>query len=187
MPIKLPICPVETRCATTSSCLPSPPCRSLSSHPLPNALRSPRGLSRVEFCACLVVIGVLTSTLLPRISEWQQQARAIQLANAIVALNRAVVIFQAECSRSAGPCDQLVINGRTIAGANGQAAATPDGIARLAELPADTQFHEHWVDGVPALTMSLPSRGIPPCEFTYVQAPRSGSAPVIHRPPASCP
>jgi hypothetical protein len=141
----------------------------------------------VEFSACVVVIGVLTSTLLPRISEWQQQARAIQLANAIVALNRAVVIFQAECSRSAGPCDQLVINGRTIAGANGQAAATPDGIARLAELPADTQFHEHWVDGVPALTMSLPSRGIPPCEFTYVQAPRSGSAPVIHRPLASCP
>jgi hypothetical protein len=155
---------------------------------MPVPALSRHGLSRIELSVCVVVIGVLTSLLLPRISEWQAEGRAIHWSNAIASVNRAVVIFQVECSRSPqGVCNSLVINGQTIAGANGHAAATPDGIVRLAGLPAEVQLREHQFNGVPAITMSLRGPHSALCDFTYVQAPMSGTAPVILRPPASCP
>ena len=188
MPISQPTCPLESTCSPSIAYLSKSPC---AIHlplpkPLPALLR--HGLSRIELAVCVVVIGVLTSLLLPRISEWQAEGRALHWSPAIAAVNRAVVIFQAACSSSPqGNCNSLVINGQTIAGANGNAAASPDGIVRLAGLPAEVQLREHQVNGVPAITMSLRGPDTDLCNFTYVQAPMSGTAPVILRPPASCP
>lgn len=188
MPISQPTCLLDSTCSPSHSSLAKSPCAVLPFTPLPLTALLRHGLSRIELSVCVVVIGVLTSLLLPRISEWQAEGRAIHWSNAIASVNRAVVIFQAECSRSSqGACNSLQINGQTIAGANGHAAASPDGIVRLAGLPAEVQLREHLVDGVPAITMSLRGPATALCSFTYVQAPMSGTAPVILSHPASCP
>lgn len=162
-------------------------CTKPSALNLPAGPRCPRGLTRVELALCVVVISVLTAFLLPRISEWKAEGRSIQLTNAMASVNRAVVIFQAECSRRPQrQCDRLVIHDQTIAGAHGHAAATADGIARLAALPPEFALQEHTIDGVPALTMSLATPDTSPCEFTYLQAPTPGSQPAVQRPEGQC-
>ena len=188
MPISQPTCPLDSTCSPSLAYLAKSPCAIHQHLPEPAPALSRHGLSRIELSVCVVVIGVLTTLLLPRISEWQAEGRALHWSHAIAAVNRAVVIFQAACMRNPqGACNSLVINGQTIAGANGHAAASPDGIARLAGLPAEVQLREHQVNGVPALTMSLRGPSTALCDFTYVQAPMSGTAPVSLRPQASCP
>lgn len=146
-----------------------------------------RGLTRVELALSVAVIGVLTAFLLPHVSEWKAESRRVQLVNAMASVNKAVVIFQAECSRQPDrQCDPLVIHDQSIAGANGHAAASADGIARLADLPPEFALQEHTIDGVPALTMSLANPDDLPCEFTYVQAPTPGSSPAVLRPEPQC-
>lgn len=141
----------------------------------------------MELALCVAVIGVLTAFLLPRVAEWKAEGRSIQLINAMASVNKAVVIFQAECSRKPDrQCDQLLIHDQTIAGAHGHAAASADGIARLAALPPEFQLQEHTIDGVPALTMSLATPDTSPCEFTYLQAPTPGSQPAVQRPEGQC-
>ena len=53
----------------------------------------------MELALCVAVIGVLTAFLLPRVADWKAEGRSIQLINAMASVNKAVVIFQAECSR----------------------------------------------------------------------------------------
>ncbi|WP_088285570.1 hypothetical protein [Ideonella sp. A 288] len=137
---------------------------------------------------CCAIVGVLLSVLLPRLAEWQASTRQVRLQAAMAAVQAAIPQFQARCSREAGrPCDLLRIDGQPIAGAHGHAAASAEGIARLAALSPDLALRPGTRNGVPSLTVAVPSPAATPCEFTYVQAPQAGAAPRIDRDSASCP
>jgi len=150
--------------------------------------RAQRGLSRLEFAACVVVIAVLMSAFLHSLAPWRSRTREVQLQMALAAVRLADTRFQAACGqRTTGDCVQLVIDGESIAGAFGHPAASPDGIAALAGL-----VNPEWFllpgsrDGMPALTVRVASAASNGCELVYVQAPRQGAAPAIHLVDSSC-
>lgn len=152
------------------------------------ALHAERGLSRLEFAACVAVIAVLSAVFMNSLGPWQSRAREVQLQAALASLHAADTRFQAVCSRaSPNGCARLSLDGQVVAGANDRPAASSDGIARLAGLTAPD-----WValpeqhGGVPALRIRPASAAPGRCELLYVQAPKQGAAPVIQALVPSC-
>jgi competence protein ComGC len=153
---------------------------------------STAGLSRLEMLIALMVIAVLSTLLLKRLSELNGMARPARLQAAVSAVQAAATVFHARClalQAAAGSvnCAELPIDGVPVAGALQWPAASADGIARAAQLPASgpaalrlrrTQRH-----GRPALAMALAERG---CEFVYVQAESPDRSPEVEILDASC-
>lgn len=137
---------------------------------------------------CCTVIGVLLAVLLGRLDHWRADTRQIRLQTAMAAVNRAAAVFRTQCLvLQPSGCNSLPIDGLAIAGAHGHAAARPEGIARLAGLPAHYRLHASTREGVPTLTVDVATADTPPCQFTYVQAPHAGAASGIDPTSVSCP
>lgn len=136
----------------------------------------------------VVVSGILLSMGLAELAPWLARVREVRLAQALAAVRVADTRFRAVCSAVPGQaCDQLNFDGQAIEGAHGHAAATASGIARLAQLhEMNLVLKPGQLDGVPALTVAVPSPTPESCEFTYVQPPLQGAAAEIKSLRVSC-
>lgn len=172
--------------------LSQPPCPAIPSRseapPAAPRLRQ-RGASRFEFGVVVVVAGVLMTLALQSIGPWQQRLRELRLAQALAAVQAADALHHARCVQSGTrPCRITLADGQVVADAQGHPAATADGMARAADLAAlGVQWRESRVNGLPLLTVFVPTPAGAGCEFTYVQASTWGAQPGIDRHSASCP
>ena len=155
-----------------------------------------RGLSRFEFALVVVVIGILVSLLLSRLSDLPNLAGPARLQAAMHTVRAAAQLFHTRCQllRERAPaerCESLAMDGVTVAGAHGWPAASADGIAVMAALqpsggsspalPLRLRTGER--QGRPALFIALAERG---CEFSYVQAASPDTPPEVDIVDPSC-
>src|SRR6478752_7446720 len=100
--------------------------------------RSRRGISRLEIVSCLIVICILMSLLLQRMSTLRASADAARLRASVDSVQLAATLFHVRCeSTGGGECASLAFEGHVVHGSHGWPAATRDGIGMAAALPAD--------------------------------------------------
>lgn len=147
------------------------------------------GASRFEFGVVVVVAGLLMALALGSIAPWQQQLREWRLAQALALVRAADALHHARCVQSGTrPCIVTLADGQVVADVHGHPAASVDGVVRAADLASlGVQWHQQARNGLPMLTIYLPTPSGAGCRFTYVQASTWGAQPGIDQHSASCP
>lgn len=147
-------------------------------------------LPRLEVVLVLILIAVLMTMLLNRLSELNGMLRSTRLQMAMGTVHSAAALFHARCivlRQQQSGCAVLALNGTPVAGVNDFPAATGEGIVRAAALPASRtdpfRFKPARARGLPALSFSLGESG---CEFLYVQAKSPDEFPEVDIVDASC-
>jgi type II secretory pathway pseudopilin PulG len=158
----------------------------------------PRGVSKFEAAVAIAIVGVLLAVLLHRLASTQAAFRQVRLKTLMATTQATANLFRLRCeARASAPaggtpdCRELLIEGRKVVGVHGWPAASADGIAAAVNSwgpTADIDWRPDWIDGQPALRVSLkPIEVAGTCEFIYAQAPSPGAGPRIELIDASCP
>jgi hypothetical protein len=142
--------------------------------------RSRRGISRLEIVSCLIVVCILMTLLLQRMSTLRASADAARLRASVDSVQLAATLFHVRCETSGGgECASLAFEGHGVQGVHGWPAATRGGIGLAASLPPDFTLRP---DGR-AMRIAL-GRGH--CEFLYAEAASLGASPVVDIVDVSC-
>ena len=177
-PLPLPV--IET----TPPCLPCP----VRTSPLHALAQRCRGGSRLEFSVVVIVAGIVLAMALAQLAPWLAWWRETRLLQALSAVRTADLQFQLACGATPGrQCDALLLDGLAIAGIHGHPSASVSGIAALARLSElGLILLPGTLQGVPALTVVVPSATPASCTFTYVQPPMQGAVAAIESVQKSC-
>jgi type II secretory pathway pseudopilin PulG len=157
----------------------------------------PRGVSKFEAAVAIAIIGILLAVALPRLASTRVAARQVRLKTLMATTQSTANLFRLRCeghppaAGSTPDCREVLIEGQKVVGVHGWPAASADGIAIAVNSwgpTADIDWRPDWIDGQPALRVSLkPIEVAGTCEFIYAQAPSPGAGPRIELIDASCP
>lgn len=163
---------------------------------MPPRLRSPAGLTRLDFALVVLLAGVLVAIALPRWQATRAEARAVRLKMLLATAQTSASLFHGRCAivQGATPgerCERLALQGVEVAGIHGWPSAETGGIVAALkpwDAVADIDWQPDRVDSVPALRARLkPVSAAGTCEFIYAQAASPGATPRIALVDASCP